>query len=89
MFRLPCCLVSVACGGGGTVGPTFGACAGAEGAEGAGARVVVFVGGRVGYLRAADPAALPALEAELPMAVFVVQCGAGVVVKMYGVDNVR
>jgi hypothetical protein len=62
--RVPWVFVSVACGGGCTVGPKSGARAGTDGA---GARVVVFVGGRVGYLRAADPAALPALDAELPM----------------------
>lgn len=56
---------SVASRGGCTVGP--GLCACAEGAEVAGIRVVAVWGDRVGYLRAAEPAALPALDAEFPM----------------------
>jgi len=60
----PCVFVSVACGGGCTVGPAVGTCAGAEATVG---RVVVVGGGLVGYLRAAEPAALPAFEAELPI----------------------
>jgi hypothetical protein len=53
--------------GGCTVGPTPGACAGAEGAEVAGIRVVALWGERVGYLRTAEPAAFPAFDDELPI----------------------
>jgi hypothetical protein len=37
------------------------------GAEATGGRVVVVGGGLVGYLRVAEPTALPVFEAELPM----------------------
>ena len=63
---LPAGFVSLNCGGGFTVGPgASGACLGAEGA---GARAVTLLGGaRVGYLRAAAPAAPAAFEEELPI----------------------
>jgi hypothetical protein len=64
---VPCVFVAVACTGECTIGPTVGSCAGPEGAEVAGVRVVADSGERVGYLRVAEPAALPALEAVLPM----------------------
>lgn len=43
----------------------------------------------MGYLRAAEPAAFPAFDAEFPIVKLEEQCGASVVVEMYGVDNVR
>jgi hypothetical protein len=61
---IPSVFSPVACASGCTVGPLTGFCAGAEGA---GARVVVFVGALVGYLRAAEPAAFAPLEAEEPI----------------------
>jgi hypothetical protein len=51
------------------VGPGAGLAA-CRGAEGAGARAVTLLGGaRVGYLRAAAPAAVALFEAEEPMLV--------------------
>jgi hypothetical protein len=55
-------------------------------------RVVAVCGDLVGYLRTEEPAALPALDAELPMIAIERMCvvwGELVVVEMYGVDNVR
>ena len=57
----------LACTSGCTVGP------GAEGAEGA--LVVVFVGALVGYLRAAEPAAVAVFEAEEPICWEGLDCG--------------
>ena len=63
---LPAGFVSLNCGGGFTVGP--GAGGAWRGAEGAGALAVTLLGGaRVGYLRAAAPAAPAAFEEELPI----------------------
>lgn len=63
---MPSGLLSLNCGGGFTVGPGVGgAC---RGAGGAGARAVTLLGGaRVGYLRAAAPAAEVAFELEAPI----------------------
>jgi hypothetical protein len=58
-YHIPSVFVPLACTSGCTVGP------GAEGAEGA--LVVVFVGALVGYLRAAEPAALAVFEAVEPI----------------------
>ena len=67
---IPAGLLSVNCGGGFTVGPgADGAC---RGVEGGGARAVTLLGGaRVGYLRAAAPAAPAAFEEDEPM----LECG--------------
>jgi hypothetical protein len=61
---IPSVFSVVACTSGCTVGPLTAFCAVAEGT---GARVVVFVGALVGYLRAAEPAAFAPLEAEEPI----------------------
>jgi hypothetical protein len=55
-------------------------------------RVVAVCGDLVGYLRTEEPAALPALDAELPMSAIErvrVVWAEMVVVETYGVDNVR
>lgn len=63
---MPSGLVSLNCGGGFTEGP--GADVACRGAAGARARAVTLLGGgRVGYLRAAAPAAPAAFELEEPM----------------------
>lgn len=80
---LPSVFASLACGGGRTEGPAFADCGGAG--ETGGARVVVFGGGRVGYLRALAPATRAPFDAVEPIVAYVIGCRRSV--EMRAPDN--